>query len=368
MKLKLVTLIPLLTISLLSSCKESIKPEDRPYLTYGSNIYVDSINDLKEINSAELLAKTRDENELFLLAVYQGDYSKDCLCWTTFKNTIMNYVNIYYNNVYLFNAQEQTEALLNLKIEKLNRSTPYLYIFNGQKTLAKFSYANKKDQMIFEDATAVTMDKRISKVVNRSHLIYTYSDYIDHLSDKLDSVVLFMRNGCGDCRYVIPNIVIPYINEKRINKNIYLFDMQDVYDNSKKEDASEEEQASYQQLKDTYGLSVEGNATYGYGKGVVPTIQVRRGKQVRSAAVYFNDEVSKKEDGSYYISDSYYTEKRISSLEYLEGKTDFPTILKDMTLNDGVLENGMGGYYLSQNIANVYHKPIFESFLDYYLS
>lgn len=361
-----IALLPAILLSLLTSCGNSIDEKDKAYLTYGTNIALDSINQLKELSNLELLAKTRDEKEVFLLAVHQGNYSKDCLCWTTFKNVIKEYMNAHNDMVYLYNAQDQNEALQSLGIEKVNSSTPYLYVFNGQKVIAKFNYDNRRDKALFEDTTSETMYKRVMKVVKRSHLIYVDESFLK--ANKDDAVVMFMRNACGDCKYAIPNVVIPYINEKKIEQNVYLFDMQKVWDISNAEGASEADAKAYQQLKDKYGLSETGNATYGYGQGVVPTIQALKGSTIKSAAVYFNDRVDKKEDNTYYISSSYYSDSRLANLEYLKDKKDIPTVLEGMTVTDGVLENGRGGYYLAQNIANVYHKPLFEAFLDYYLS
>ena len=81
-------------------------------------------------------------------------------------------------------------------------------------------------------------------------------------------------------------------------------------------------------------------------------------------AVYFNDTIAQKEDGTFYIADSYYTKERLPYLKYLKGSN--PNVLKDMTLKDGVLKS-KNGYYWSQEAASKYHKPLFEAFLDYYI-
>ena len=370
MKSKLAVVLPLISISLLASCNNSVSQEKKVSLTYGTNITLDTVSDLKELTNDELLVKTRDEEEVFLLAVYQGDYSKECLCWSTFKEVVRKYMNVHADMVYLYNAHNQNEESKSLGIEKLNNSTPYLYVFNGQKVIAKFSYNNRKDKAIFEDTTSETMYKRVMKVVNRSQLIYIDELFIKtcNVKSNNDVVVMFMRSGCGDCKYALPNVVIPYFKEHKIEVNLYLYDMQKVWEDSHAEGASESQAKAYQNLKDEYGLSEKGNATFGYKNGVVPTIQKIRGGVIKDAAVYFNDSVSKKEDGSYYISSSYYSESRLANLTFLKDKKDFPTILEGMTITDGVLEMESGGYYFTQNAANVYHKPIFEAFLDYYLS
>ena len=119
-------------------------------------------------------------------------------------------------------------------------------------------------------------------------------------------------------------------------------------------------------LQDSYGLSTLGNETFGYQNGVVPTIQFVKKGIIDGASVFFNDSVAKKDDGSFYISDSYYTEERLPNLKYLKGFNK-QTVLKSMTLTEGVLANKNGGYYWSQDVASKYHRPILEAFFDYYM-
>lgn len=364
--MKKLTFLPLLVLPLLISCNDN-QSQEKVSLTYGTKVTINSINELKELTNQELVTKTRDEKEVFLLAVYQGEYSESCMCWTTFENVLAKYMNTYNDMVYIYDAHKQDDSVTKLQIEKLEQSTPYLYVFSGEQIIKKFSYANKRDMAIFEDTTADAMHTRVMKVAKRAHLIYVDEQYLyTHKVDK--QVVLFMRNGCGDCKYIIPNVIIPYMSNHDIEQNLYVFDMQKYYDASKREDASESEKNRYQELKDLYGLSETGNKTFGYNEGVVPTIQALENGAIKSASVYFNDTVSKRENGSFYISNSFYSEERLSNLEYLKNKADLKTVLKGMELSEGVLENKSGGYYLSQEIANTYHQPLLEAFLDYYLS
>ena len=360
---KCVLLLPVMLLPFLASCN---KQEKKDSLTYGTYIQT-SINSLKELNNDELISKTRDEKEIFLLAVYQGEYSASCLCWSTFQNVVVNYINTYHENVYVYNAYNQNEELANLKIEKIEDSAPYLYVFNGETTIAKYTYKNNSHKAIFENVDAKAMYNAVHKVINEPTMYYIDESYLDsQIQGDKDLTVAFIRRGCGDCSYVIPKVIIPYINDNKPSKKLYLFDMQDYYELSKKEDATEEEKAQYQNLKNYYGLSEKGSPAYGYKNGVMPTIQSIKKGLIVDATVYFNDEVSKKEDGTYYLSDSYYSEERLENLNYLKG-CQFETVLKGMSINEGVLENPNGGYYWSQEVANRYHTPILKAFLDYYL-
>ena len=358
---KIVLLLPLLILPLLTSCKK-----EKATLTYGTYIQ-NTIYSIKELTSAELLTKAKDDQEVFLLAVYQDEYSEECLCWQTFENIIATYMNHHHEMVYAFNAFNQSDSIKHLKIEKIEESTPTLYIFNGEKKVAKFSYRNNQDKAIFEDTTAEAMFTRIHKYIERPKMYYVDEAYLDECYlVKKDLAILFMRNKCGDCKYVLPNVIIPYIKKHSLATDLYLFDLQKSYDIAVNESATQEEKEAYQNLKDKFGLSEQGNATFGYQYGVLPTIQFVKNGVIDGASVYFNDEVGKKEDGSYYLSNSYYSEERANNLKYLNNAS-FITVLKGMGINNGVLENKKGGYYWSQEEASKYHQPILEAFLDYYM-
>ena len=351
----LLIITSLLFVSL-TACK---KEENRIHLTYGTEMQV-NLSNLKELTNDELLVKTRDEKEVFLLATYQGDYSTDCLCWATFKDVLVNYMNYSNRLVYIYNAQAQDESLKHLKIEKLNQSTPYLYIFNGEKKLASFSYSNTKDKKIFEDRKADTIKERVNKVVNSPLLYYIHPEMVEENKDTF--VVLFIRSGCGDCKYVLPNVIIPYIYSHDLEAGIKLVDLQYLYDLQNEPTTSG---MPYDGMKDRLQLSEDTNETYGYGKGVVPTMHYYDKGSLSDATVFFNDEVSKKEDGSYYISNSFYSEERLTSLKYLDNVDT--QVLKGMNLNkEDVVETESGYMFWSQEKAAQYHTPLLTAFLDTY--
>ena len=353
-------LLPLLFSSLTSCNSKKVS------LTYGTYIG-HTIYSLKELNNVELIDKTKNENEVFLLAAYQGEYSQDCLCWTTFQNVIASYMNTYHDLVYTYNAYEQDDSVKSLKIDKYTNSTPCLYVFNGEKNLAKYSYQNQQDKAIFEDVTGEAMSKRLQHVIDKPTLYYVDEEYLDqqYLTAK-KICVLFFRNGCGDCQYVLPNVLIPYIKEHKLATEICMFDMQKYYDQSKSESATDEQKGKYQFLKNRFGLSEIGDTVFGYGDGVVPTIQFVENGKVDGATVYFNDVISQKEDCSFYISDSFYSEERLPNLKYLKGMSKQIAVLKGKAIKDGVLESPYG-YYWSQEAASKFHKPLLEAFLDYYM-
>lgn len=357
MKTKALLLIitPLLFASL-TGCK---KEGDKIHLTYGTEMQVNS-SSLKELSNDELLVKARDEKEVFLLATYQGEYSEDCLCWATFKDVISNYMNLNNRLVYIFNAQNQNESLKNLGIEKIDQSTPYLYIFNGEKKLASFSYNNSRDKTIFEDRKANAIKERVNKVVSDPLIYYIHPEAIEQKSDNL--LVLFIRNGCGDCKYVLPNVILPYFNSHKLETKLKIVDLQDLYDLQNKEGTTG---LPYDEMKDRCQLSEDSNETFGYGKGVVPTMHYYEQGELKDVSIFFNDEVSQKEDGSFYISNSFYSEERLTSLHYVDNVEH--KVLKGMPLpSDDVIVTDKGYMFWSQEKAALYHTPLLTAFLDTY--
>lgn len=351
--------VPLLFFSL-TSC--STKKERLTYGTFVSQ----TIFTLKEIDTATLYAKSHDEKEVFLLATYQGGYSEDCGCWNTFENIIAKYMNDHHERVYVYNTMNIDDSISNLKITKYEDSTPGLYIFNGEKKLAKFTYNNSKDKSIFSDLTTNTMYKSVHYYIDGPLIFDVDETFLDEkLSISGEAVIVFAREKCGDCQYVLPNVLIPYIKERQLAKNIWLYDMQKQYELSKSDTASEEEKSQYQALKDRYGLSEIGNATFGYQNGVVPTIQYYRKGVLKDAAVYFNDVVEQRGD-DFYISNSFYTEERLQNISYLRD-CDFTTVLKGLKVTQEVAQTKTGKYYWAQENAAKFHTPILRAFLDNYL-
>jgi len=362
MKKKLFPLLPLLLVPFsVSACSSS-----KASLTYGSYIKSD-VNSLKELTTVELKNKTTEDKEVFLLAVYQDKYSDDCLCWNTFKNVIVNYSNTYHELVYTYNAYNQDDSIKELKIEKREDSTPLLYIFNGTKIVSKFSYAKSQDMAIFEDLKGEAMNTRVHRSVDKPTMYYVDEAWLDDNYNKADELcVLYFRSACGDCKYVIPNVIIPYIKNHTFKKELLLFDMQKTYETARKEDATEEEKAHYQEMKDKFGLSEKGNANYGYQNGVVPTIQYIKNGKLEDAAVYFNDKVAKKDDGSFYVSDSFYTEERLPNLKYLQGMDKDKAVLKGKEIK-AAISTATGKAYWPQADASEYHRPLLEAFFKCYM-
>ena len=266
-------------------------------------------------------------------------------------------MNTYHEKVYLFDMSSADGFVKSgMHIKEYKDSTPALYIFEGKSQIAGFSYKNQNELDIFEDLSGKTMYEKVHEKVNKPVMYEVNDQYLsENLSKKEEALVFFMRNGCGDCSYVLPNKIIPYITTCKTKKEMLVFDMESIYQASKLETPAEGEKTQYELLKDKYGLSASANPTYGYINGVVPTIQHYKKGIVDDATVYFNDVVSEKEGGVFYLSDSYYSEERIPNLKYYNGR-----VLKGMVINEAI-KTASGYTYWSQQEASKYHSPILES-------
>ena len=357
-KLILVPIVSLAFVALTGCAHKKVN------LTFGTYIE-QSLVSLKPIETSEMFDKAYSE-ETYILATYQARYSNECLCWTTFQNVIVNYMNKYHEKVFVYNMDNYGDLQMDLGIEEYNDSTPALYIYQGQKQLAKFTYKNNKDKIIFNDLEAEAMYERIHKFVDKPSIYEVNDSFLENaLTEPREIIALFIRTGCGDCRYSLSNVVIPYTNQFELRKEIWCFDLQDYYLLQNKADATEEEKAQYQNIKHKYGLSELSNQKYGYGNGFVPTIQYYRYGVLKGASVFFNDEIAQKEDESYYISKSFYSSERLTYLSYCKDIEN--NVLEGMVLNENEVAKTSSGYtYWSQEKAAVYHTPLLEAFLDYY--
>ena len=351
-------LVPLVSMALvvLTGCTNK-----KAILTFGTYIE-QSVETLKPIDTSDMFNKAYSE-ETYILATYQGKYSEECLCWSTFKNVIVNYMNKYHEKVFVYDTDNYGDLQIDLKIEEYNDSTPALYLFQGKEQLAKFTYKNSRDKDIFSDLKAESMYERIHKIVKEPIMFEVNDDYLsENINISRNTVALFIRSSCPDCSYSLTNVIIPYINKEYISKEILVFDLESYY---KQSAISSTIDNQYQDIKDKYNLSESSSKLYGYGDGFVPTIQYYQRGILNDASVFFNDEVSQKEDGTYFVSKSFYSEERLTSLSYCKNVEN--NVLEGLSLDEQDIAKTASGYiYWLQEKAAVYHTPLLEAFLDYY--
>lgn len=349
--------ITLLTICMCSTLLTSCNKNDTPKLTYGSLIAQDSYGlggvGGYHLTYAQLKEKMKNK-ETMLVVIFPG-LESTCGCWITFQRVIKRYIENTNNKVYCINYFDMVASNDTYGFEGYSDS-PTFHIVHNESIIFKSSYKNDShDIYTSENLLKQTVDKYVT-----SPSMYEISlNEIEEVANYETSRIFFSRSTCGDCNYVIPNLLVPYFNSSTSNERLYIFDM----------DALRSNQDVYQNFKDNYGLSYVGNETYGYGVGYVPTFQYLENGAIKSAAVYFNDTVVKTGDGQYEVITSYYTEDRLNNLSYLKDSNVENKILEGLKLgSDDVFEIPMEndetyiGWHKEK--AAKYHDPILTSFLD----
>ena len=110
-------------------------------------------------------------------------------------------------------------------------------------------------------------------------------------------------------------------------------------------------------------LNEASEPTYGFGRGFVPTIQYYENGQVKDAAVTFNDSLIKNGD-NYKVDSTYYTEERLTNLNFLKDSNVETKVLKGLDVPNEDTDSKY--HFWSHEAAFKYHSPILEQFLKTY--
>lgn len=349
MKKILIALIGLLTLS----CTSCSPTASKQRLTYGSFITqkAESYGTAGyKIYYSDLVRRIENE-ETMLLAIYPGD-SSSCGCWLTFRNHLKDFVENYKYKVYVANYAEFPALNTDPYGFIHANDRPTFHIIANKKVIYKVDY--KDNRGLFQDSSS--LKKLVDEYVLAPSIYEVDEPSLNNLIETEQSVnVFYAKSTCGDCNYVIPNVLIPYFNNSTSEEKLYMFDLNPI---------AELESERYQDVKDYYGLSNKNNSTFGYDVGYVPTFQHRENGLIKSSAVYFNDNINKVDD-KYIVSKSFYTQDRIQNLEYL-ANFDGTKVLEGLQINStDVYESGQ---YIGwkQEKAAEYHDPLLKAFLDYY--
>lgn len=335
--------IALMSITALASCKSSTSKE---HITYGT--YVDT--EIKKLSYADLEDKIDNKSENFLLAMYYGEDSH-CSCWATFRTVLTEYVQTYNTVVYKidrfsFNDYNKENAS-KWGLVLMDEDRPEFYYFQRGKLKKRFKY--NVDALMFKNLDA--LNSEINKIASKPNIYYVDAAYLSNklFTEKEEVVVHYIRKTCPDCQYCAPRVVEPYYNTTDVKVKAYMFDLDPIRSTNMEE---------YVATKDQFGLSTINNPTYGFGGGVVPTVQYIKDGKVKDMTVYLNDTVELVND-KYVVTDSYYTEERIQNLHYLDNVE--VKVIKGMEIPS---ENYHSGW--DKSAASYYHDPILKAFLHTY--
>ena len=349
---KLSFLLPLLIVPFLSGCEATV---GKTQLTYGTYMHEEAV----QLSSSDFSDHFGNE-ENFLMAIYPKDST--CLCWSHFSSVINDVVKNDHLLIYKYYAQdvESNPDMKEVGGFSNRMNAPTFYIIKDKKIAKYYNYTDSTN--FFKDKTAFL--EEVSNHIKKPRMFYLSKDQVDAKLASNDSFTLFYaRSECSDCNYVIPHVLTPYFDALENETNeLYLFDIQPYYAGGS---ASEEEKQAYQEFKDYYELSEIGNATYGFGKGVVPTFYYYEAGVIKDACVYANDGVLTENNGLYHPTGSYYNASRIDHLHYLANVE-----VSNLTTVD-ILEEDTATYennhYWKIEASSSYYNPILEAFLNAYL-
>lgn len=339
-------LLPILAISttVFSGCKKKETNDNRTILSFG-DVHSTTFKDA----SLEDLKKLKKDKESFLLVVS----SNTCGCWNMFQPVL---------NSYLESTRTICYHVEYLQIKDVASAYGLDLITDDTTTFAIYEQGELKTSLCTSDDSKTMYDKeRFAKYMNetvRLPLCYfiTKDDALAIKQSGQNAVIYIERSKCDDCLDLNPTVLYDYAKAHPNSNKIYVVDCQEFW----RAKTDPEFDSIYIPVKNELGMTVETNPTYGFSTGVFPYFSYIENGSYASGAVAYNDAVEKQDD-KYVVTDSYYSEERISSLQY----TDTIIVGKELS-SDDVNDNGSWISWDHESARKVY-APIINSFLDYAL-
>ena len=343
----------LLAVSTLSGCGNSAA---KTPINIGSKL--ESIKELnREVDLLALLSSKIGEG--VLLATYSKSMSSGCSCWTGFKEEILNkYVKLNNVPIYFFDTDKISDTTIKkYGIKQLTSSDPQFYVFEGGKKKHAYKALDSKISTYKKFQNEMN---RILEIPEKFKIFYVDENFLFSTGvnqfDAENTVLLTERNACGDCSYIIPNVIVPYVKEHDLKTEILVIDIQEQNWNGN-------DGEDYLNMIKKLQLSEESNPTFGYGRGYVPTIQYYQKSTLKDACVSFND-VLVNEGDHFVVSQSYYTQERVENLSFLKNSQIENKVLKG--LNVPASDVNPSYNFWTHEAASKYHTPILEAFLNTY--
>ena len=256
-----------------------------------------SSNTYKNITMNELNTMI-DNDDNFLLFVY----SPTCGGCMMFKPILENAIKTRNLIVY---AITYSSISTDHELKSL-RYTPSIVLYENGEIAYQTDPDKNQEYFVNNDGFLSFLDE-----YTRMPTMYYISK--DQLIAKIENdenfIVYYSRNDCGDCAYMYKNYLKLFLYNNPGAKKIYVIEtnVEGIRLTNGEYNATQ-----WQAFKDQFGLSENGNATFGYGVGYVPTIQYYNNGNIADMVVYFNDDMSAttNPDGSttVTINGSYYSD------------------------------------------------------------
>lgn len=373
------TLLSLPFLLPLSACGEEGSTKVS-YLNLGMlyDVSLDEDNNAKFVNHSislnygGLVSKINNQ-ESFLLLVY--DKGNTCTCWYRYEATLLKAMKAKNLLIYGIDPKEFEGGKETYTIQ-YSSSEENLVIFQEGQVLAQKSTNGTDDPFVEYENFTNWLDQRI----HESDMLSISKKQLDSLfleSPTSSFLVYFGRKSCGDCSYVDKSFLYSYNKEER-NTSYYLdCDEVGIRFESEEDKKNGNVGSIWQDFKNEYGLSAKYNEELGYGEGFVPSFilynkgqsQDKKAALIRDMVVTFNDEVQE-ENGKYVLSDSFYSESRVSNSEALSSLKEegIDVLLKGKEIGKEEVETYPNGALSWKKEAALKKEgPILKGFLDFYL-
>ena len=255
------------------------------------------IQEVIKIQDASTLNQMLGNKQSFILLTAE----ESCLCTTNTKRILNKIVKQKEIRIYEISDIEFYKSSLS---SKLVIAAPELTIIkNGDEKITSIHAYEKFEKQINssnKEESVAPILKYIEKHAYLDSPFYSTTDEALKLKigNKESFLIYYKRNSCSDCKTFNKMFLDKWILENKEEITIYELDL-DLYRNDLE---------YYQELKDTFGLSVNGNKDFGYLEGVVPSIQKYENGVLTNMAVIYNDQMELTDDNQYKIVDGYYHE------------------------------------------------------------
>jgi len=169
----------------------------------------------------------------------------------------------------------------------------------------------------------------------------------EQLRSKIDNnesfIIYYSNSKCSDCSYMYENYLKKFLYDNPNTKKIYVIE---TYEEGIRLSDGVTNIEQWNEFKKEYGLSEEGNSTFGYDVGYVPTLQYYSNGEIKDMLVYFNDiyeTISDNGDGTFsikiidsYYSDNPYLNKTLINTDYKSLLTSFYNEKLDLFINNNL--------------------------------
>lgn len=322
-----------------------------------ANLMYGYINDTPVVEKEELeigydtLRDMVGDKESFILLLF---HDRTCGCWRwELGPTAVQYMNTYNVKIYaLDNALLIGKDTFGLYT---GDDVPGICFFEKGQLLRQTIYGrlNPSQRQMFKDLGA--FKSFVEENCYLPKMYYIEKNKLDtKISNKEDFNLYVARNGCGDCNAINEQYLDKWGETNKAleaKKMLYIFDIQKYRGTPE-----------YQTIKDTYGLSVAGNTTFGYDNGedhgFIPTFQRREKGDITDMITVLNDTANSVTG----LVTSYFSEARITASPILS-KAHFEVI--DGTTIDTSLIQPWGAVKQEKQLE--WHLPAVELFFDTYV-